>query len=65
MSQQAESLSEAAYEILRAAVNLARFGQYRRPAALLNELRRRFPGQEADIAAAIAYWMERAPSREE
>jgi hypothetical protein len=62
MTEQADTLSPAAYEVLRAAVNLARFGPNRRPAPLLNELRRRFPGPEADVAAALAFWKERAPS---
>ena len=65
MAEHPHPLSDAAYEILRAAVNLARFGQYRRPEPLLKELHRRYPGQEADIQAALTYWKHRAPSREE
>ena len=65
MREQQEALSEPAYEVLCAAVNLARFGQYRRPQVLLADLKRRFPGQEADIEAALSYWKQHAPSRNE
>jgi hypothetical protein len=54
--------SDAAFEVLRAAVTLARTGSYQRLEHLVRELHKRFPGQTADVDAAVAAWKRNPPS---
>ena len=50
------TLSEAAHEILRDAINVARDFQCQSLAALKFRLAQRWPGQENDVAEAIRFW---------
>jgi len=50
------TLSEAAYEILRDAVNVARDFQCQSLAALKSRLAMRWPGKENEVAEAIQFW---------
>ena len=50
------TLSEAAYEILRDAVNVARDFEYKSLAALKSRLAMRWPGQDQEITEAINFW---------
>lgn len=49
-------LTEAGFEMLRAAVNVARQFQSRDTATLRAQLIQRFPGREEDIQAALVFW---------
>lgn len=49
-------LSEEGFDVLRAAVNLARNESIRRADALVSRLKTLFPGKEAVIKEALAYW---------
>ncbi len=51
-----EPLSEAAFDILRAALRIARDEQIRRLTTLRSRLESAFPGQQADVRAALLYW---------
>jgi hypothetical protein len=50
------TLSDAAYPILRDAINVAREYQCQRLSALKSRLTTRWPGKEAEIAEAIHFW---------
>jgi hypothetical protein len=52
------TLSDAGYEMLRAAVNIAREHQCRSLSRLKERLLETHPGRNADIEAAIKYWAE-------
>lgn len=49
-------MTEGVFEMLRAAVNIARFQQIRQLTTLRAELVRRFPGRNDDIDGAILAW---------
>jgi hypothetical protein len=49
-------LSEAGYEVLRDAVNVARNYQCRSLSSLKSRLAMRWPGRENDIKEAIEFW---------
>ncbi len=49
-------MTEGVFEMLRAAVNIARFQQIRKVTALRAELVRRFPDRNEDIDDAILAW---------
>ena len=50
------ALSEGGYELLRAAVNTAREHQCRSLRSLKERLTAAWPGRDADIKEALAYW---------
>lgn len=51
-----QELSEGGYEMLRAAVNTVRDHQCRSLKSLKERLAAAWPGRDADIEAAIAFW---------
>jgi hypothetical protein len=52
------TMSEQVFEILRAAVNLARFEQIRRLTTLRERLHRKFPGLESAVEEALNAWAD-------
>ncbi len=56
MAEPTAELSEGAYEMLRAAVNLARERQLKSAKSLRSRLVAAYPGREADVSEAIRYW---------
>ncbi len=59
----APQISENVFEILRAAVNLARSEQIRKVHTLKARLLDFYPGQEEDINKAISVWGEYVQSK--
>ena len=51
-----EDLSELQFDILKQAVNLARFERVRTVAAMRTRLLQANPGQDADVDAALLFW---------
>lgn len=51
-------LSQGAYDMLRAAVNVARYKSTRNLDALRQELTRKFPDRGEDVEAALKYWSQ-------
>ena len=66
-NQHGQLMEQRVFEILRAAVNIARYEEVRRLSALRARLAERFPGEENHCQAAIAAWanslVERHPNR--
>jgi hypothetical protein len=56
-------LSALAYEILRQAVNLARFQQIKSLSTLRMRLASLYPNANEDIDAALAFWSARVKSK--
>ncbi|ABM39689.1 hypothetical protein Pnap_4411 (plasmid) [Polaromonas naphthalenivorans CJ2] len=53
-------MSDSVFEVLRAAVGMARAEQVQRLATLKLKLLEVFPGRQEDIASAIAFWAAHA-----
>lgn len=53
-------MSERVFEILRSAVNLARFDQIRKVDALRARLAQRHPNSEQEISEALSFWTAQA-----
>lgn len=62
-AQPEPDFSEGAFEMLQAAVNIARGSQTRDLSTLRQHLAHKFPGRETDIEAALAYWAQDVAKR--
>lgn len=51
-------MSDEVFDILREAVNIARFYQIQRLSTLRDRLSARFPGKDAEITEALTTWAE-------
>lgn len=56
-------MTDEVYEILRAAVNLARFEQIRSLPTLKSRLIRRYPGRDTEVNEALFAWAEYTQSK--
>jgi hypothetical protein len=58
--QKVSGISEAAYEILRAAVTLVRTEQIQRVGTLRSRLQQRYPGKDNQVQEALQFWARHA-----